>query len=306
MTFVDTYLQPEAPDPVLDEKAIMSAARRHLSSAGPLIEIDESGGEARAYVLEGDVVMKVQRPHRLRPRTSLAKEALFLGELDKAGSFPVPRVLGYGDVEGFEYICLTRMRGVAIVNTHLGVNDRSSALRRVGSTLRRIHEIDQTVLRSSNLVPGDRSGLDLRIRFSESFDRLADILEADPTWRRLLDIRAVAAACLEATPSDTEPVALHSNPGPEHVLVDVTGHFVGLIDFGDAYRSHPALDLTRWPATGDLVHVLDGYRALGALPATFDDAWRAGFVITELARAARHRCSPEEAAATIARLVERP
>jgi hypothetical protein len=49
---------------------------------------------------------------------------------------------------------------------------------------------------------------------------------------------------------------------------------------------------------------MDGYRALGALPATFDDAWRAGFVITELARAARQRSSPEEAAGKIARLID--
>ena len=40
------------------------------------------------------------------------------------------------------------------------------------------------------------------------------------------------------------PVLLHSNPGPTQVFVDpANGRFRGLIDFGDSYLSHPALDL---------------------------------------------------------------
>src|SRR5262252_8052424 len=81
MVFADTYLQPNAPDPVLSEAAVVAAAAKHARDVGRLLEVDESGGEARAYMLEGGLVLKTQRPHRLRPRTSLAKEALFLQEL---------------------------------------------------------------------------------------------------------------------------------------------------------------------------------------------------------------------------------
>ncbi|HZU77457.1 MAG TPA: aminoglycoside phosphotransferase family protein, partial [Dehalococcoidia bacterium] len=70
----DVYLQPEAPDPVLDDAIVLALVRRHAPRAAGVTEVDESGGEARAYVVDGDIILKTQRPHRLRPRTSLAKE----------------------------------------------------------------------------------------------------------------------------------------------------------------------------------------------------------------------------------------
>ncbi len=77
----DVYLQPDAPDPVLSERTILDLAARHTGRATALLEVDESGGEARAYLLTGHVVVKTQRPHRLRPRTSLEREALILDVL---------------------------------------------------------------------------------------------------------------------------------------------------------------------------------------------------------------------------------
>src|SRR5205823_2385765 len=127
MVFTDTYLQPDAPDPVLEEATVLEAAGRHAPHAGRLIRVDESGGEARAYHLEGDVVLKTQRPHRLRPRTSLAKEQLVLHTLEGAGEFPVPRVLGYGHADGIEYLCLTRMPGAAMRNQELTPPQRAAA-----------------------------------------------------------------------------------------------------------------------------------------------------------------------------------
>jgi hygromycin-B 7''-O-kinase len=51
---------------------------------------------------------------------------------------------------------------------------------------------------------------------------------------------AAAIRLIERLPSNTDPVALHYNPGPEHVFVDPSaGQLTGIIDFGDAYRSHP-------------------------------------------------------------------
>lgn len=77
----DVYLQPDAPDPVLSERTILDLAARHTGRATALLQVDESGGEARAYLLAGDVVVKTQRPHRLRSRTSLEREALILDVL---------------------------------------------------------------------------------------------------------------------------------------------------------------------------------------------------------------------------------
>ena len=305
MVFTDTYLQPDAPDPVLDEQSVIDAARRHAPQAGALVEVDESGGEARAYHLDGDIVIKTQRPHRLRPRTSLEKEAFFLRELERSGDFPVPKVLGHGRVEGIEYLCLTRMHGIAMKHVTLGAPARAEALHELGSTLRRIHTIDQSALAASNLLPGDRTSADLRARFADTFERLATALDSNDSWHDAIDVRALATARLEATPDTTAPVALHSNPGPEHTFVDpATGRFTGLIDFGDAYRSHPALDLRPWTDDEDARNLLDGYRSSGALPAGFDEVRRTGLVIMELARAARGMRSTEQTVSALERLLD--
>ncbi len=303
MVFSDIYLQPEAPDPVLAEDAVVAAAARHAPQAGSLLEVDESGGEARAYLLAGGVVMKTQRPHRLRPRTSLAKEALFLEELDRAGGFPVPRVLGYGHVEGIEYLCLTRMAGVASRHVQLDAGQRSGLLRTLGAVLRSIHEVDQARLRDSELMPGDDGPADLAGRFRDAFGRLAGALDSDKTWRGDLDIRRLAERQIERLPSGTPPVALHSNPGPEHVFVDPsTGRFTGIIDFGDAYRSHPAMDLRPWRQEGDVRDVLAGYRTGGPLPGGFEDVVSACLIMAELSQVARGTRDPQPAAARIRQL----
>jgi hygromycin-B 7''-O-kinase len=73
------------------------------------------------------------------------------------------------------------------------------------------------------------------------------------------------------------PVPLHSNPGPEHVFVDpVTLRQTGVIDFADAYLSHPALDLRRWGQPADREAVIAGYSAAGMpLSESFHANWRA-------------------------------
>lgn len=304
MVFSDVYLQPDAPDPVLAEEVVVEAARRHAPEAGGVLDVDETGGEARAYHLEGGIVMKTQRPHRLRPRTSLAKEALFLAELERQGGFRVPRALGHGEMEGIEYLCLTRIDGVPVERASLDARSRASVLGELGRTLRAIHEIEQSAFAESELMPGDRTPTDLKTRFRDAFDRLATALGADARFDGAPDVRAVAARCLDRTPESTPPVALHSNPGPEHAFVDpAAGSFAGLIDFGDAYRSHPALDLRPWTDAADGEALLAGYRSSGRLPDGFEDVRRTGLVIVELALAARGRRTPAELSSSLDRLL---
>jgi aminoglycoside phosphotransferase (APT) family kinase protein len=304
VVFADVYLQPDAPDPVLAEEAVVAAARRHAPDAGGLLHVDESGGEARAYFLDGGIVMKTQRPHRLRPRTSLSKEAHFLGELARQGDFPVPRALGHGEVEGIEYLCLTRVEGIAVEEASLDHGQRAAALGELGRTLRAVHEIDQSALRNTDLMPGDETPRDLGTRLAETFERLAAAFDGDERLAGKVDVRKVAAHRLALVPEDTSPVALHSNPGPEHAFVDAqTGAFTGLIDFGDAYRSHPALDLRPWTDPADGEALLAGYRSAGPLPDGFEDVWRTGLVVVVLARAARGRRSAGELEAALERLL---
>ena len=107
-------------------------------------------------------------------------------------------------------------------------------------------------------------------------------------------------------------MTLHSNPSETHTFVDErTKAFTGLIDFGDAYVSHPAFDLLRWPSARDREDLLAGYAA-GAgqawVDGAFRDAWRALSLLADLQAAARR---PERSAelslqmrATLARLSE--
>jgi hypothetical protein len=63
----DVYLQPDVGDPVLSTATVVRLARAHVSRAEAVTGVDESGGEARVYLVDEGVVVKTQRPHRVRP-----------------------------------------------------------------------------------------------------------------------------------------------------------------------------------------------------------------------------------------------
>ncbi|MHB1527334.1 MAG: phosphotransferase family protein [Candidatus Dormibacteria bacterium] len=304
MAYTDTYSQPDAPDPVLSEDRVLELARAHSPSVRRLTAVDESGGEARAYMCDEDVVVKTQRPPQLRPRTSLEKEAFILAHIAEQVSVPVPRVLGYGREEDVEYLVMTRIPGMALEQVSLAPPARVAVLEALGATLRMIHQIDQSAMVSSGLIPGDSSAEDMRQRLTAGFEDSIASLRPDPRWAEEIDLTAVAERCLAELPAETSTVTLHSNPGPEHCFVDPDrSTFTGLIDFGDAYRSHPALDVRSWFSLDDSRHMLAGYRSLGPLPEDFDAVWRAGLLLTELRLAARGYREPGAVARTISELL---
>jgi hypothetical protein len=49
-----------------------------------MTRVDESGGEARTYIVDEAIVLKVQRPQQVRVGTSLAREVFFLNQLAAA------------------------------------------------------------------------------------------------------------------------------------------------------------------------------------------------------------------------------
>jgi hygromycin-B 7''-O-kinase len=306
MVFADTYSQPDAPDPVLSDDRVLELARRHAERVQKVTAVDESGGEARAYMCDDDLVFKTQRPQQLRPRTSLEKEAFILRHLAAEANVPVPRVLGYGREDDVEYLLMTRIPGVALETTSLSGPARVAVLQELGAALRQVHDVSQDALARSGLIPGDASAAGLLDRLSAMLEYLVAALSADDRWAAAgLDLRAIAGQLLAALPAGTPPVTLHSNPGPEHCFTDpATSRFTGLIDFGDAYRSHPALDVRSWASVDDSQHMLAGYQAAGPLPAGFEDAWRAGVVVTQLRLAARGHSEPGQTARTILELLD--
>ena len=278
----DFYVQPDAPDPILPAETVLSLARRHVPEAQAVTAVDESGGEARTYALDEGMILKTQRPQQLRPRTSLKKEVFFLNQIaTHAPDLSIPRVLGHGierDAHGqtVEYTLMSRMPGVAMRSAQLDEAARRAVLMHVGRTLRRIHSLPQEPFLTSELLPGDHSFVDVQIRFGRYFGDLADEVRYEHLpWTFALTPEQVGARALAALPPSRERVALHSNPYLEHVFVlPETGAYSGLIDFGDAFISHPACDLRRWTRPADRAALLEGYTADGPVSDAFLATWR--------------------------------
>jgi aminoglycoside phosphotransferase (APT) family kinase protein len=270
---------PDPRDPVLDASVVLRLARRHLPSASAVTAIDETGGEARAYVIDEGFIFKTQRPHRVRPRTSLEKEAFHLDQLARsAPQISVPRVLGYGREDGVEYILMTRMPGVAMRRLPVQGQARAVLLRELGTALRVMHGLDPQPFRTSGLFPGDEDTAATRARLEGDLQRAVEAAsEMGAAWTLAISPQEAATrvrAGLEVI--EETPVPLHTNPGPEHVFVDPdTLRLSGVIDFGDAYLSHPALDFRRWARPADRAALMEGYTAGGRLTDSFSANWRA-------------------------------
>jgi hygromycin-B 7''-O-kinase len=77
-------LPTNSADPILPDEVVLSIVRRYAPSVQRLSLVDESGRKGRAYFIDENIVLKTQRPARLRARvieefeTNLAKEAVFL------------------------------------------------------------------------------------------------------------------------------------------------------------------------------------------------------------------------------------
>jgi hygromycin-B 7''-O-kinase len=298
----DFYIQPDAPDSVLDTDTVLSIARRHVPSARGLEAVDENGGEARTYMIDDDLVLKVQRPQQLRPRTSLKKERFYLQQLEGVQGVNVPRVLG-GGVAGpnIEYTVLTRMPGVAIEFADLEGAPRQQALFDLGRMLRRIHAIPQQPLFESRLIPGDHTPADVRWRFGNLFDAAVDaIAKSSSVWTLAQNPTQVMRLAMQALPDVDTWIALHSNPGPEHVFVDAVGkQLSGIIDFGDAYFNHPVHDLRRFRCPHDRASVYAGYTANAPVGDNFARTWDVACALADMLAAVHN---PECRAAAFAEL----
>lgn len=281
----DYYVQPEAPDTVLSEAQVLTLARQHVAEIHQVTKVDESGGEARTYFLDDAYLLKTQRPHKLRPRTSLKKEGAFLEQLLDVQGVNVPRVIGYGHPEPLvEYTLMTRMPGIAFRRAQLEGETRRNVLMGLGRMLRRIHSIPQEPLRETNLFFGDQSTVDVRWRIGSLFDDLTEMIFKNNTnWNYPLAPEIIGHRLMRTLPSTKNIVALHSNPGPEHTFVDpTTGELTGIIDFGDAYFSHPISDLRRYRAPRDRAAVFAGYLEAGSVDDDFIAAWRVACALSDI------------------------
>jgi aminoglycoside phosphotransferase (APT) family kinase protein len=152
--------------------------------------------------------------------------------------------------------------------------------------LARLHAVPTgPLLTADGLFPVDADGAGLRSRLESGFADLAGLIAERPgSWPLAISPEQVATQALAMLPAAFTPVVLHSNPGPTHVFVAGSGAaFTGLIDFGDAYISHPALDLRSWPDPADRLALRDGYLDGKTSGADFEAAWTASMIYTDVA-----------------------
>jgi aminoglycoside phosphotransferase (APT) family kinase protein len=246
--------------------------------------VEESGGEARTYLIDDDLILKVQRPQQRRPLTSLAKEVFFLQQLEVI-PVSVPHVIGHGRQEpDIEYTLLTRIPGSPLRRVSLAPDDRRTALIQLGRTLRRIHDLPVAPFIDCGIVPGDLAFMDTMTRIAEPLlDRSREVRERGIDWSFPLSIEQIAGRALSSLPHTQERAALHSNPYEEHTFVNpASGVFTGLIDFGDAYISHPALDIRRWNRPADREAILAGYQEAGPVSDDWLVVWRALMIVADV------------------------
>lgn len=242
------YYQRGAADPVLENSLVLDIVRRYVPNAEVIIHIDESGGEGRVYAVDENIILKVQRPQQLRSSTSLEKEAFFLKQLEQQTDVSVPRLLGYGKRGTVEYLCMTRVSGVAAETVKLSQQEKNALLIELGKELRKIHSIDQKPFIESGLFPQDDAPdliERLQQRYQSVIKRKKDSVSPEKLDQALNQVEKQLGQI-----QDTDVfVALHVNPYIPHVFVDEKTHkYSGIIDFGDSYIGHPVFDMWYWKA----------------------------------------------------------
>jgi len=280
----DIYYQRGFSDPVLKDDYVLDLVRPFMPSAGKVTGIDETGGEARTYAVDNDIILKVQRPQQLRLSTSLEKENFFLKQLEKYdSSISVPRVLGYGKEGTLEYTVMTRMPGKAVLYSTLTDKQCESMYFELGRTLRKIHSVNITAFLESGLFPDIDTPSDMRARLHFCFNRvLGWRLNSNRIVQADIEIaNEQALPILERVPNAEIITPVHANPGLEHVFVNDAGTFSGIIDFGDSYISHPICDFRSIPVR-DRSMLLAGYSSESEISDNFKQILNAAYALDSI------------------------
>lgn len=239
------YFQRNALDPILDYTIVLEIVHQYVPEAKMVSSIDESGGEARTYVIDNNLILKVQRPQQLRSSTSLEKEVFFLNQIANHTDASVPRVLGYGKKDNNEYILMTKMEGVPVEHTKLSKKEKNDLLFVLGTELRKIHDMDIRPFLDSRLFPHDDIK-DITERLQRRYQYAIQKKEGLSQEKISIELIALNNDLQKIHNADAY-VVLHANPYIPHVFVNEKTHkYTGIIDFGDAYIGHPILDMWYW------------------------------------------------------------
>jgi hygromycin-B 7''-O-kinase len=174
-----------------------------------------------------------------------------------AGRLPIecPRVLARGELDGWPYLVVSRLRGRELGPLWAGLDDAHR---------RRLVVETAALLAALHRVPTPEGLPNAWAQFELPMQRVLDKHRrehAPPAW-----LGEIAAALRDEPELDGPTVLLHGDVHPEHLMLGDDGRLCGLFDFADCMRGPAEYDVA---ATACLmaIHVPDGadtfYRAYG-------------------------------------------
>lgn len=237
--------------------SLFSSALEHVRRAHRLHGdfVPFAGGSAPVFAIGAHAVVKLYPP--MWPEDVVVERA-FLRRLWRRLPIATPEMLGEGELDGWRYLVMRRIRGVPleVLLAHATARERMRALARLGETIAALHRVPTFAMPSP--VPDFDRFLAGRVR---GIGEIA--ARARAPWA------AALPAFVRATPrGPTRRVLLHTELGPGHVLAQTSGERIelrGMIDFVDSMVGDAEYDLavvaffiTRGQSR-ELAAFLDGY-----------------------------------------------
>ncbi|MCI4360396.1 MAG: aminoglycoside phosphotransferase family protein [Thermoplasmata archaeon] len=212
------------------------------------------GGWAN-LVLEADDRMMFRFPRRKAVAVALGFEVRALDLLSGHLSAAIPAPIRLATLErprGWPFIAYPKLPGQPVSEVGLRESLGSGRLRAfVGRLLRELAEVPPAELRGIGASPGDPADWETRYRSFHRRFRGHGAALLPPKVRAAVDAGFQRFYTL-VQDSRFEPVALHRDLGPDHLLWDpTTGRPSGVIDWEDLCLGDPVFDLTGLGSLGE-------------------------------------------------------
>jgi hygromycin-B 7''-O-kinase len=268
----------EQYDPLFNDVAFGLEAAREICRRERLVAepVRRVNGSNIVFRVGDDRWLKLVPPFW---RDELVAETTALERVEGRLPVPTPRVTARGEVDGWGYLVVTHIEGVAydVAEAELDGDDRERIAAGVGESLAALHEVS-----SEGFVPGREAW--------ESFvrERIGSLAEraratgADEHWVR--EIVRWVDRHRDAITSAPADAILNTDLYFDHLLLSRSSgrwEIAGIIDFGDAMLGARDFDLvspTLFLFRGDRAALTAMHRAYGIPPAEIDSD-RAGRIV---------------------------
>jgi hygromycin-B 7''-O-kinase len=217
------------------ESAVREVAQRHALDGGVA---REGLGTNVVFAIGDDRLVKLFPPLWA---DEIEVERAGLAHVAGRLSVPTPEVTAYGELEGWPYLVLTRVRGVPLARAWgaLGPAARERVARRAGELVAEHHALPLPAPGSG--VPAPEWPAFLRAQTAVSCERLA----ANPRTHAWAEALPAFVEALRPELESAPRAFLNADVTEEHLFVapDDRGEIVGLVDLADAMVGAPEYDL---------------------------------------------------------------